>query len=282
MARTVSRHSKDAEGAVVDCELGGVARKRRTDELWERWDRHMAAQVCRGRADVLMILCCLVAGLTDSTVYNAFSTFVSMQTDLSSGNTIFLGLGASFKDSTKPFAWAKSLASIACFLLGAFCFSRFCRYLGPLRRKTMVLSFLIQSSMVILTAALVQADIVDGTVQAVVVGIRWREMIPITILSFQAAGQIVGSRDLDLHEIPTVVVTTVICDFGMDPRLFSSLKSNAVRNRRFFAFTAMLIGALVGGRIAKSTGGIEIALWISGGIKLVITGCWLFWPEDSS
>lgn len=80
MAPTLSRHSKDAGEAAVDCELGGVTRTRRIDELWERWDRHMGAQVDTGRADVLMILCALVAGLIDSTVFNAFRTFVSMQT----------------------------------------------------------------------------------------------------------------------------------------------------------------------------------------------------------
>lgn len=138
-----------------------------------------------------------------------------------------------------------------------------------------------QSVLVILVAALVQANIVDGTIPEVIVGLQWRQIIAIALLSFQAAGQVVGSRDLSLHEIPTVVVTTVICDFAMDPKLLSPWKANAVRNRRILAFVGMLIGALVGGRIAKSTGGIEIALWISGGIKLVITGCWLLWPKHT-
>ena len=136
--------------------------------------------------------------------------------------------------------------------------------------------------MIILVAALIQVDIIDGTIEAVNVGIRWREEIAIALLSFQAAGQVVGSRDLSLHEIPTVVVTTVLIDFAMDPKLLSPWKANAVRNRRILAFIGMLVGALVGGRIAKSTGGIETSLWISGGIKLVITGCWLFWPKGTS
>ena len=72
------------------------------------------------------------------------------------GNTIFVGLGGSTPYTTKkPYGWAKSLTSIGCFLLGALFFSNFCRYLGPLRRTTLIHSFLIQSLMIIFTAAII-------------------------------------------------------------------------------------------------------------------------------
>ena len=57
----------------------------------------------------------------------AYRTFVSMQT----GNTIFIGLGASNNtQSTRPYGWLKSLSSLITFLLGCFFFSRLASYMG--------------------------------------------------------------------------------------------------------------------------------------------------------
>ena len=105
------------------------------------------------------------------------------------------------------------------------------------------------------------------------------EEVPIALLSFQSAGQIVGSRALGISEIPTVVVTSVLCDLASDPALVSPLTRNAKRNRRVLAFVGILIGAIAGGSIAKVTGGMEAVLWLAGGIKVVVTCSWVLWPE---
>lgn len=42
--------------------------------------RYFSVEVTNAHADVLLLTCCFVSGLVDSTVYNAFGTFVSMQT----------------------------------------------------------------------------------------------------------------------------------------------------------------------------------------------------------
>ena len=107
--------------------------------------------------------------------------------------------------------------------------------------------------------------------------IRWLEEIPIAMLSFQSAGQMVTSRNLGLNEIPTVVLTSVLCDFASDPDL--AKKNNVRRNRRGLAFTSILIGAIVGGWIAKVLGGLQSVVWIAGGIKLLITFAWVLWPQ---
>ena len=197
------------------------------------------------------------------------------------GNTIFVGLGASGQNYNKPFGWAKSLTSIGCFVLGSLFFSRFCRLLTPLRRRTLVASFLLQTLIIFTTAAIVQGGVVDGTVQIVVRQIHWNQEIPIALLSFQAAGQMVGSRVLNLSEIPTVVLTSVLCDFASDPKLVSPLTSNAKRNRRFLAFVMILMGAITGGWIAKAVKGMRAVLWLAGGLKLLVTFSWLFWPEKT-
>lgn len=46
----------------------------------ERLKKHFSADVTTAHADILLLTCCLISGLVDSTVYNAYGTFVSMQT----------------------------------------------------------------------------------------------------------------------------------------------------------------------------------------------------------
>lgn len=201
------------------------------------------------------------------------------QAHRSLGNTIFVGLGASGQPTTKPYGWARSLTSIGCFILGSFFFSRFCRYLGPLKRSTLVASFLLQSIVVFFCGAIVQSNVVDGSVQQPGGEIKWLEEIPIALLSFQSSGQMVGSRNLSLSEIPTIVVTSVLCDFASDPDLMSSLTRNAKRNRRLLAFLGILVGAVIGGWIAKVTEGLQTVIWIVGVIKVIVTVSWAFWPQ---
>lgn len=183
-------------------------------------------------------------------------------------------------DTNKPYGWAKSLMSIVCFGLGALFFSRFCRYLSPLRRRTLVLSFLTQSTFILVTAAIIEGGVVDGSSPRVSQEVNWRQLIPIALLSFQSAGQMVGSRILNISEIPTVVVTSVLCDFASDPKLTDPLRANAKRNRRVLGFLGILVGAVAGGWIFKSAGQIQSVLWIAGGIKLLITLSWMLWPQN--
>lgn len=45
-------------------------------------EKHFSVQVSTSHADVPLLICCIISGLVDSTIYNAFGTFVSMQTVL--------------------------------------------------------------------------------------------------------------------------------------------------------------------------------------------------------
>jgi uncharacterized membrane protein YoaK (UPF0700 family) len=226
-----------------------------------------------------MLTCCFISGLVDSTIYNAYGTFVSMQT----GNTIFVGLGGatSFHNppSPKPYGWAKSLTSIVCFCLGCYCFSHLSRWAGPLKRRTLLASFSVQAIMVLVAAVVVQVGVVEGNLATLPSDVLWLSEIPIALLSFQSAGQIIGSRVLNLAEIPSVVLTSMLCDIASDPNLTGPVKSNVKRNRRIMAFTAILTGAVVGGFISEGTGRMEVVLWLAGGLKVLIVSAWLFWPE---
>lgn len=240
-----------------------------------RLKEYAFTEVITARADALLLTCCFISGLVDSTIYNAYGTFVSMQT----GNTIFVGLGGPTPyDTPKPYGWSKSLLSISTFCLGCFFFSSLSRTLSPRRRSTLAISFLLQTLLILVTATLIQIGIVDGNLSTIPDDIDWWQMIPIALLSFQSAGQIVGSRALGLAEIPTVVLTSMIHDIATDPALMGPLKENVKRNRRVLAFFAILIGAIAGGFTAEKTDRMQVPLWIAGGIKLCVVGAWLVWP----
>ena len=57
---------------------------------------HLNKQVATTHADILLLACCLISGLADSTIYNAYGTFVSMQT----GRYLPLSTSAFNTDST--------------------------------------------------------------------------------------------------------------------------------------------------------------------------------------
>lgn len=106
-----------------------------------------------------------------------------------------------------------------------------------------------------------------------------KELTIIALLSFQAAGQIVSSRRLGIPEVPTVVVTSMLCDLVSDPALFATT-GNHKRSRRFIAFALTLVGGICGGYISKETGAVAPSLWTVGGLKLLIAMAWVFWKGD--
>ncbi|KAL8745502.1 MAG: hypothetical protein Q9184_007864 [Pyrenodesmia sp. 2 TL-2023] len=192
---------------------------------------------------------------------------------------MFLGLGASDYDTTtRPYGWAKSLTSLICFVLGAIFFSRLASYLQPSRRSTLTISFLIQAIIIIFCAILIKAGLIEGRLEYIGEDIEWIHTIPIAVLSFQAPGQVWLSRNLDFAEVSTVVVSTMLYDFGSDPGLFD--RRNEKRNRRFFGFCCLLVGAVTGGWVTKQSGHITIAMWVAGGIKLCIAAAWVVWPAE--
>jgi uncharacterized membrane protein YoaK (UPF0700 family) len=142
-----------------------------------------------------------------------------------------------------------------------------------------MLSFFIQASLILITTALVQAGVVSSAMKSGVVQTttRWDSEVPIVLLSFQSAGQIVASRSLGYNEIPTVVITSLLCDLMSDPKLF--LLRNEKRNRRLAAFILTLVGAIVGGWVTKATQQISPVLWLAAGIKFSVVLSWGFWKS---
>lgn len=203
---------------------------------------------------------------------------------MQTGNTIFLALGASDQNN-KPYDWARSLCSIGCFATGAFFFSRLHRYLSPQhpQRGSLTLGFFIQALCVCVAAALIQAGAVNQQ-QSSDGATDWREIAPIALLSFQAAGQIVASRVLGVNEIPTVVITSLLCDLMSDPKLMTRpvLRGNRKRNNRIVGFVLTLVGSILGGWMLKATGDVQPVLWLVFAIKLTLGLSWTVWKAEGT
>ncbi|KAL4930890.1 YoaK family protein [Aspergillus undulatus] len=252
---------------------GGVAKPTKTTT--SRWTQSVSAKY----TDLICLVCCFITGLCDSAAYNAWSCFLAMQT----GNTIFLGLGASDQPTGKPWGWLKSLVSIVSFFIGALLFSLYGRNLGPKKRMTLFTSFLFQAILVIIAVALLEGDLIPHDIaetSSLTGGRLFLELIPIALLAFQSAGSMTAARGLGYNEIPTVVLTSVYFDVASDPKLVRDVAGNVKRNRRVGSVVLLLVGAIVGGWLSRSSGGMESALWLSAGLKGVIALGWLVWVGE--
>ena len=239
---------------------------------------HFKAPVRRRFAELPILACSFLSGMVDGTMFAAFKTFALMQT----GNTIFLALGASGLDTRRPYGWLHSLLSLIFFALGAIFFSRLNKYLAPAhKRSTLALSFTIQSVFIFAAAVLVQVGWVDGSVPpANIHKEEFNQLLAISLLSFQASGQMIATFTLNYGELSTVVVTGLLCDLWRDPALFAPFSKNPKRNRRAAGFVLMLLGAIAGGWLCKAVYSISATLWFVGGAKTVITAAWCFWPAE--
>lgn len=210
---------------------------------------------------------------------------------MQTGNTIFAALGVSGLPDTSPtFAWAKALMAIMCFIIGAFCFATFHRLLSPRKRWVLITSFGVQCSFIIIAASLVTAGVVSNKRQGVIQkdkelntsmassSFPFLDFLPIGLLAFQSAGQVVASRILKFNAMPTVVLTTLYTDLMMDSHLLTAgLFEDPQRNRRAASAIMLFVGAVIGGVIAKSWLGFAGALWIGAFIKAVMVLAWILW-----
>ncbi|PGG98107.1 hypothetical protein AJ79_02523 [Helicocarpus griseus UAMH5409] len=236
---------------------------------------HLKEDVDPTWSDMLLVVCSFISGVIDSLAFNAWGSFANMQT----GNTVFLALGVSGQPVHPPFRWLKALLGMASFVLGVLFFKHTSRILTPLRRSTLIASFTLQTLAILTAALLVETGVIAREPERPTDPIEWTQLIPLSLLAFQAGGQIVTSRLLKLDEIPTVVLTTVLCDLFIDTRLLErggGWHGHPVRSRRISTFLALFVGAMVSGWISKKAG-IAAPLWLAMGTKGVVTVCWMFW-----
>ena len=200
---------------------------------------------------------------------------------MQTGNTIFLTLAVSTLDP-KPDSWLRPFLAVLFFCIGSLFFSRVYLYLGsPRRRIALIINFAVQTVFVVVTAVLIQKSAVNGQVPATLAtGYYPLTLVPITLLAFQSASQVVTSRALEVGELPTVVVTSMLCDLFSDPRILAPPTKNVKRNRRAAGFVSTFVGGVIGGMMGRRTGGISAALFLAATIKACMVLAWCLWPAE--
>ncbi|KAK3062828.1 hypothetical protein LTS18_003280 [Coniosporium uncinatum] len=220
----------------------------------------------------MLEICSLVTGMVDAVSFNNWGTFVGMQT----GNTVLLGLSTATLPASQPHAAVTTIVSIGSFIVGAYLTFLVARQFTPLRRLTLLQSFLAQTLLIVLAALLAVTGITPqdhGGVGDTLGDISIVVAIP--PLAFQSGMQIATSRLLGLNELPTCVLTSSYADIAGDAKLFTGL-DNPKRNRRIASAVLLLIGAIASGWIMRSGVGLHVVLWIAAGLKMMLVlGVWV-------
>lgn len=105
-----------------------------------------------------------------------------------------------------------------------------------------------------------------------------RILIAIPLLASQFGVQVALAKGLGFAEVPTTVLTSVYADLGADRRAWRW--GNVKRDRRVGSVVSLLLGGISGAWLSRSKVGFEGVLWIGGGVKLVLAGCWLMFSRE--
>ena len=159
-------------------------------------------------------------------------------------------------------------------MLGSFITGHIYTAVGPTRRLTLILSFLLQAICIVIAALLVHTGAVPETAVE-------NEMVLIAIpfLAAQSGAQVVTAKSLGFNELPTTVLTSVYNDLASDTRLLAW--KNPKRDRRVGAVVMLLLGGISAGWLLKATQDFTTVLWMGAAIKLLLSLSWLLFCADA-
>ncbi|ETS87933.1 hypothetical protein PFICI_01761 [Pestalotiopsis fici W106-1] len=213
-------------------------------------------------AEFELILLTLFTGIQDAISFPDYHCFASNQT----GNTVFLMLAIVFPEfDGDMFITANIGAALGFFVLGGWSTGQVSHLVGPRRRWWLVLCNLLQS-LLVFAAAAIQLEYGTHKVGPAAV-------TAVALLAFASGSQVVQSRSLAMTEISTAMATAAWVDLLIDPHMFT--RENRARNRRVCFLLALIVGALIGAGIYKTSGSAP-AIFLSAAGKLLVTLMYLF------
>ena len=160
-------------------------------------------------------------------------------------------------------------------MLGSFITGHIYTAVGPTRRLTLILSFLLQAICIAIAALLVHT----GTVPESAVENRM-VFIAILFLAAQSGAQVVTAKSLGFNEVPTTVLTSVYNDLASDTRLLAW--KNPKRDRRVGAVAMLLLGGITAGWLFRATNDFTAVLWMGAAMKLLLGFSWLLFRADTT
>jgi uncharacterized membrane protein YoaK (UPF0700 family) len=148
------------------------------------------------------------------------------------------------------------------FVLGGFLPGQVGNYFGPRKRRWLIATSIIQTTLVFIAAGIQHAGpspVPDKGPEALAV---------ISLLAFSSGAQVAMARGLQITEITTAMATAAYVDIFIDEKMFE--KRNRRRNRRI-AFLLSLFAGSFAGAFAYKARGSAFALAVSGVGKALVT-----------
>jgi uncharacterized membrane protein YoaK (UPF0700 family) len=187
------------------------------------------------REDLLLecelLLLSFATGIQDAAAWPDYSCFASNQT----GNTLFLAIGVAGL-TNNAYSFPNIGVSLSLFVAGGFVMGQIGNHVGVRRRLWLLISNLIQTSLVIAAVAVQYSFPIQRDGPAA--------MAVIALLAFSSGAQVAMSRSLKITEITTAMATAAFVDLVVDPKL-GKLK-NRLRNRRIMFLIMLTAGCFVG------------------------------------
>ena len=153
-------------------------------------------------------------------------------------------------------------------MLGSFITGHVYAAVGPTRRLTLSLSFLLQAICIAIAALLVHTGTVPDTAAE-----NKMVLIAIPFLAAQSGAQVVTAKSLGFNEVPTTVLTSVYNDLASDARLLAW--KNPKRDRRVGAVAMLLLGGISAGWLLRASKDFTAVLWMGAAMKLLLGFGWL-------
>ncbi|KAJ5358033.1 DUF1275 domain protein [Penicillium brevicompactum] len=187
------------------------------------------------REDLLLecelLLLSFATGIQDAAAWPDYSCFASNQT----GNTLFLAIGVAGL-TNNAYSFPNIGVSLSLFVAGGFTMGQLGNYVGVRRRIWLLISNLVQTSLVFAAVAIQYSFPIQRDGPAA--------MAVIALLAFSSGGQVAMSRSLKITEITTAMATAAFVDVVVDPNL-GRLK-NRLRNRRVMFLVMLTAGCFAG------------------------------------
>ncbi|KAI1078315.1 hypothetical protein F5B20DRAFT_582541 [Whalleya microplaca] len=209
-----------------------------------------------------LIILTFCIGIQDAISFPDFHCFASNQT----GNTVFLMLAIILPElNGEMFFTANIGAALGFFLVGNWVTGQIGHIVGPRRRCWLIVCNCIQTCLVFAAGAIQyrHGTAIQDTGAVLVV----------SLLAFASGSQVVAPRTFALTEITTAMATAAWVDLMIDPKLFKL--DNKARTRRVLFLFTLVMGSLAGAGIYK-TAGSAVAIFVSAGGKLLVTGMFFF------
>jgi uncharacterized membrane protein YoaK (UPF0700 family) len=217
---------------------------------------------------IVLVVLTVTTGLVDAvSVLGLGRVFTANMT----GNVVFLGFAIA---GVPEFSVARSVVSLAGFLVGAIIGGRFGAALSGVSRRRWLLTVAVVEAVLLCAAAMVATGY-DMDTATPITGLY--AMIVLTAVAMGLRNATV--RQLAVPDLTTTVLTLTLTGIAADSPLAGG--SNPRWGRRVASVASIFAGSAIGA-VLMSKGGLALPLVVTGACILLVTGAYAWHPASQS